>query len=617
MKKTISIILVFCFMISNGILTYAKNTDENSTEICVGQIIEKYSINNIGTLYMSRNVKGYTEQITIKEKEEILNFLKELYNLKLTTNINVDGNIKINLWRNATPGTVSIYSSAKGLSDNDISYYIDLKDVDRIIENMNLHWVENKAGGPGYFVADVAPKENSETVSDIMPEMHVESIKFRAETPGEYGHVNISNLSVDDTKKIYNAIRQLNLYDNAEGKSLYFSFYEDDDTVYAYDSRYGFTLKTGDKSIRLEKYISYTEFMDTLEINGLNEWITPGGVPVVIKGPTVGLCVKDVLTKTENDEYCLGDISAIYIFRQGKENPKYVILSDENKNEFLDKLAALVLSDSNDGTYGTIEFEINNSLPRKTFYISNAGFTQTGGNKILKYLNWNDVENILQCMNIEWKNLSGVDLNRTTPVIGLPAKPDIEKISKTREMNILNKNAIIVGDPDGDLRENDEITRAEFAAVLCRAMGCENETENDDLKQKNYFPDVPAEHWASGYINFAYESGAINGFADGKFYPEEKITNEQAVKMLIGAWGYGDEAEQNGGYPDGYLKIAKDSGIFNAIEFDNKNASKRWVTSVFVYGVLSMPSKNPVVNPPIKTVPIHFENIRNENDSDG
>ena len=228
---------------------------------------------------------------------------------------------------------------------------------------------------------------SKETVSDIMPEMYVESIKFRAETPGVYGHVNISNLSVDDTKKIYNAIRQLNLYDNAEGKSLYFSFYEND-TVYAYDSRYGFTLKTGDKSIRIEKYISYTEFMDALETNGLNEWITPGGVPEVIKGPTIGLCVKDVLPKIENDEYCLGDISAIYLFKQGKENPEYVILSDANKNEFLDKLAGLSISDSYDDAYGKIiEFEINHSLPRKVFYCSDMGFTGQNGNKIQYYLN--------------------------------------------------------------------------------------------------------------------------------------------------------------------------------------------------------------------------------------
>lgn len=600
-------------MLSKSILIYAKNTDDNSTEIYVRQIIEKYNIDDIRTLYMARNVKGYTEQITIKEKEEISDFLKELYNLKLTTNKD-EGNIKIDLWRDTALGTVTIYSSTKGLSNQDISYYIDLQDVDKIIENMNLHWVENKASGPGYPVAGVAPKENSKTVSDIMPEMYVESIKFRAETPGEYGHVNISNLSVDDTKKIYNAIRQLKLYDNAEGKSLYFSFYEDD-TVYAYDSRYGFTLKTGDKSIKVEKYISYTEFMDVLETNGLNEWVSPGGVPEVIKGPTIGLCVKDVLPKTENDEYFLDDISAIYLFRQGNENPEYAVLNNENRNEFLDKLAALVLYDSNDGTYGKIEFEINNSLPRKTFYVSNAGFTQTDGNKILKYLNWNDVENILQYMNIEWKNLSGVDLNGTTPGIGLPNKSDKEELSKTYEIGILNQNGIIVGDPDGDLREGDEITRAEFAAVLCRAMGCEDETENDDLKQKNYFPDVPVEHWAAGYVNFAYENGAISGFPDGNFYPEQKVTNEQVIKMLIGAWGYSDEAEKNGGYPNGYMKVAKEHGVLDTIEFNYKNASKRWVASVFVYGVLSMPTENPKVKQPIKTELISVEQPREENDN--
>ena len=265
--------------------------------------------------------------------------------------------------------------------------------------------------------------------------------------------------------------------------------------------------------------------------------------------------------------------------------------------------------------HGKIEFEINNTLPRKTFYVSNSGFAQTDKHRILKHLNWNDVENILQSMNIEWKNLSGVDLSGTTPGISLPNKSDKEELSKTYEMGILNENGIIVGDPDGDLREDDEITRAEFAAVLCRAMGCEDETENDNLKQKNYFPDVPAEHWAAGYVNFAYENGAISGFPDGNFYPEEKVTNEQVIKMLIGAWGYSDEAEKNGGYPNGYMKVAKEHGVLDTIEFNYKNASKRWVASVFVYGVLSMPTENPKVKQPIKTEIISVEQPREENDN--
>ena len=135
------------------------------------------------------------------------------------------------------------------------------------------------------------------------------------------------------------------------------------------------------------------------------------------------------------------------------------------------------------------------------------------------------------------------------------------------------------------------------------------------MKQKNYFPDVTADHWAAGYVNFAYENGAISGFPDGNFYPEEKVTNEQIIKMLIGAWSYGDEAEKNGGYPNGYMKVAKEHGVLDTIEFNYKNASKRWVASVFAYGVLSMPTENPKVKQPIKTEIISVEQPREENDN--
>lgn len=227
------------------------------------------------------------------------------------------------------------------------------------------------------------------------------------------------------------------------------------------------------------------------------------------------------------------------------------------------------------------------------------------------YVRESDVLDCLSQSDItQWYSLPVVDKNES-----LITPNDSKELSKTYEMDILNENGIIVGYPDGNLHEDDEITRAEFATVLCRAMGCENETENDYLKQKIYFPDVPAEHWAAGYVNFAYENGAISGFPDGNFYPEEKVTNEQVIKMLIGAWGYGDEAEKNGGYPNGYMKVAKEHGVLDTIEFNYKNASKRWVASVFVYGVLSMPTENPKVKQPIKTELISVEQPREENDN--
>ncbi len=63
------------------------------------------------------------------------------------------------------------------------------------------------------------------------------------------------------------------------------------------------------------------------------------------------------------------------------------------------------------------------------------------------------------------------------------------------------------------------------------------------------------------------------------------------------------------------MKVAKEHGVLDTIEFNYKNASKRWVTSVFVYGVLSMPTENPKVKQPIKTEIISVEQPREENDN--
>lgn len=214
---------------------------------------------------------------------------------------------------------------------------------------------------------------------------------------------------------------------------------------------------------------------------------------------------------------------------------------------------------------------------------------------------------------------AGLDVWKTRgsiPEHGMPQITQVDnKNSKTYEINVLNQNGIIVGDPDGSLHESDGITRDEFAAVLCRAMGCETEAQAADIKQKCYFPDVTLDHWAAGYVNFAYENKAISGFPDGNFYPEQPVTNEQVIKMLIAAWGYTDEAEANGGYPNGYMKVAKEHGILDTIEFNYANASKRWVASIFVYGVLSMEPENEKIKQPVKTQLFTVDTPREENDT--
>jgi|GEM_PF-2345490 len=157
------------------------------------------------------------------------------------------------------------------------------------------------------------------------------------------------------------------------------------------------------------------------------------------------------------------------------------------------------------------------------------------------------------------------------------------------EMKLLQENGIIKGDENGDLRPDDELTRAEFATILCRAIGIEDIARSAAMTEKAYFSDVAATHWAAGYINAAVEHKAINGFEDGTFRPGLSVTNEQVIKMLIAAWGYGEEAEKLGGYPNGYMEIAKRFGVTDAVLFNYGVASKRWVACSFTYGALAMP----------------------------
>lgn len=177
---------------------------------------------------------------------------------------------------------------------------------------------------------------------------------------------------------------------------------------------------------------------------------------------------------------------------------------------------------------------------------------------------------LILCTNVFAENL---EVNTTIP---------------TKEIKFLQENNVLVGDPNGDLRENDQITRAEFVTILCRAIGIEELAQSEEMRNKEIYVDVPKTHWAIGYINAATEYGAINGVGNGFFCPEMLVTNEQAVKILVAAWGYTEEAEKLGGYPNGYMAIAQQFGVTDSVLINYRLASRRWVVSVFTYNMLSV-----------------------------
>ena len=133
--------------------------------------------------------------------------------------------------------------------------------------------------------------------------------------------------------------------------------------------------------------------------------------------------------------------------------------------------------------------------------------------------------------------------------------PDVDATADYADsVALLSALEILEGDEQGKFNPESTITRAEFAAVVCRALGLENSANS--AMGATIFNDVAANHWATGYINLATQQGIVNGKGNGIFDPEGNVTYAEAVKMLVVALGYEPVAAAKGGYPTGYLAVA-------------------------------------------------------------
>ena len=115
---------------------------------------------------------------------------------------------------------------------------------------------------------------------------------------------------------------------------------------------------------------------------------------------------------------------------------------------------------------------------------------------------------------------------------------------------------IVDGYTDGTFKPEDTISRAEFCKMVVYSIGM-GETSQGAVTETG-FPDVAADFWAAGVIKVARDMNIINGYDDGTFKPDEKVTYDQAIKMVVCAKSekFATAAQKNGGFPTGYRKVA-------------------------------------------------------------
>lgn len=142
---------------------------------------------------------------------------------------------------------------------------------------------------------------------------------------------------------------------------------------------------------------------------------------------------------------------------------------------------------------------------------------------------------------------------------------------------------VLSGYPDGSFQPDGLLTRAQFAKIAVCMLGAEKEATA--LSGNDVFSDVGNDHWASGYINCIAQKGIINGYPDGSFGAEEKITYAQALTILIRLLGY-DGKDVNYNWPDGYIKKADSLGITDGMSFGAYENITRGNAALIIYNSL-------------------------------
>lgn len=96
-----------------------------------------------------------------------------------------------------------------------------------------------------------------------------------------------------------------------------------------------------------------------------------------------------------------------------------------------------------------------------------------------------------------------------------------------REISFLATKEIVHGVGEDRFEPDRVVSRAEFTAMLVKALGLNHKTS-----YRREFEDVRENDWYAGYIHAAVDAGIINGLTENTFKPTDEVTREQLAVMI-------------------------------------------------------------------------------------
>ena len=130
----------------------------------------------------------------------------------------------------------------------------------------------------------------------------------------------------------------------------------------------------------------------------------------------------------------------------------------------------------------------------------------------------------------EWKS-NEVTLLLKRSSASAPVVPSPSGSKEPSDLNITDHFAYVIGYPDGTVRPDGNVTRAEVATIFFRML-------KDDAREKywktdNRYSDVKSTDWYNNAISTLSNMGIIDGYPDGTFRPNAGITRAEFAKIAV------------------------------------------------------------------------------------
>ena len=167
--------------------------------------------------------------------------------------------------------------------------------------------------------------------------------------------------------------------------------------------------------------------------------------------------------------------------------------------------------------------------------------------------------------------------------LNVMAYDDLSTSSQNTAASLVTALGIMEADSSADFGSKTIVTRGQFALYVTRLL--KYSVSKASAGAKGSFDDVDISTEQGAAVQLLADMGAVSKGAR-EFNPNVGINYNEAIRMLLSALGYDIMAQNNGGYPSGYTRVASDNKLNDGLGGISTTALTKPEVAVILYNAL-------------------------------